>query len=245
MSKLFDALCKSANSRLQRQIGAVADGYWGDSSQKALIASGRKVGYDWAKLRAHFGGFSQNQVDGFNAVMDAVNEYALQDGANDADRFDHRPNDVLKPPFVAYMLATAWHETAHTMQPIREYGRGKGRKYGSNIDVDGSRYQGLPHRYYGRGYVQLTWLSNYVTMTGVTGADLVNNPDLALRPDIAAKIMIDGMLKGRFTAKSLYSYINYGLYFEFVNARRVINGTDKNKLIAEYAAKFLDCLVIV
>ncbi len=30
------------------------------------------------------------------------------------------------------MLATVYHETAKTMQPIEEYGRGVGRDYGKN-----------------------------------------------------------------------------------------------------------------
>ncbi len=37
------------------------------------------------------------------------------------------------------------------MQPIEEYGRGKGRKYGAPAGPYGKIY-------FGRGYVQLTWL---------------------------------------------------------------------------------------
>ena len=56
--------------------------------------------------------------------------------------------------------------------------------------------------------------------------------------------MIVGMLGGHFTGLSLSKCINYGLYFEFVKARKIINGTDKDRLIADYAVKFLDCLEI-
>lgn len=219
----------TATRRLQSKIGVVADGYWGQASQDALHVQDGKLDYDWGKLRAHFGSLKQSQVDGFNAVLLAINNYG---------------NAAIKPANAAYMLATAWHETAHTMLPIAEYGKGKGRKYGSNIDIDGTRYQGLPHFYYGRGYVQLTWLSNYIKMGKVVGADLVNNPELAMQPDIAAKIMIDGMLFGRFTGGNLARYIKYGLYFEFVNARKIINGTDRDKLCAQHACNFLDCLVV-
>ena len=182
------------------------------------------------KVRDKFGRLTQSQVDGINAIMQAVND----NNANDKPK--------LSRADVAYMLATAWHETARTMQPIREYGRGRGRRYGTNMDIDGSRYQGLPHIYYGRGYVQLTWLTNYKRMGQLLGVDLVNNPDLALDAKIAADIMIVGMVRGLFTGKSLSSYIKAGTRSEFINARRIINGTDKASLVAGYAVGFLGAL---
>lgn len=226
----YNAMTIAANKRLQESVGAVVDGYWGTGSQLKIIARKSKIGYDWDKLRSHFGRFNQSQVDGFNALLSAINEYG---------------SPANKPAYVAYMLATAWHETAHTMQPIEEYGRGKGRPYGKRIDVHGGQYSSSLPIYYGRGYVQLTWLTNYVFMRNRLGVDFVNSPELALNPKHAADIMITGMLEGSFTGKSLSKYIKYGLYFEFVNARRIINGTDKDDLIAGYAVKFLDSLIIV
>jgi len=219
----------AATKRLQAQVGVTPDGFWGTTSQLAIYSQRAKLDYDWEELRSHFGKLSQSQVDGFNAVLDAINEYG---------------SPATKPSYAAYMLATAWHETAHTMRPISEYGKGRGRKYGSNIDADGTRYTGLPHIYYGRGYVQLTWLTNYVFMKNRLGLDFVNNPELALDPKHAADIMIIGMLEGSFTSRSLKSYLHYGLYFEFIAARRIINGTDKDDLIADYAVNFLDSLKV-
>ena len=57
---------------------------------------------------------------------------------------------------LAYILATVKHETANTYRPIEEYGKGAGRAYGATVNG---------HRYYGRGYVQLTWKENYEKMT--------------------------------------------------------------------------------
>src|SRR4051812_27916174 len=37
--------------------------------------------------------------------------------------------------WLAYMLATAYHETAHTMEAIREYGLGQGRDYGKQLKM--------------------------------------------------------------------------------------------------------------
>lgn len=213
---------------IQQQLGVTIDGAWGNQSQTALSNSGKNLIIDDVKLRKNFGSFKPSQVDGINAILNAVNDNT----------------QAKNPLYLAYILATSWHETARTMQPIAEYGKGRGRKYGDNIDIDGSRYQGLPHRYYGRGYVQLTWLSNYKKLGNLIGTDLVNNPDLALEPNNASKIMLIGMLDGLFTGKSLSGCLKSGNRQEFVQARRIINGMDKADLIADYATKFLDCITI-
>lgn len=127
----------------------------------------------------------------------------------------------------AYMLATAKHETAGTFAPIEEYGKGKGLPYGKP-----DRKTGLV--YYGRGYVQLTWAKNYQTMGTVLGLPLYTHPELALRYDAAYKIMSHGMTHGSFTGVGLSRYIN-DQKTDYVNARKIINGTDKAELIAGYA----------
>lgn len=54
----------------------------------------------------------------------------------------------------------------------------------------GNIYPGDGERYRGRGYIQLTGRNNYTMATQALGIDLVNNPQLASRPDIAAQIAI-------------------------------------------------------
>lgn len=172
-----------------------------------------KLNFD--KIRPLFGGhFSQSQVDGLNSIISAINDFGVQNKS-----------------FAAYMLATAFHETAQTMQPIEEIGKGKGHNYSIPDKETGKAY-------YGRGYVQLTWKANYSTFKGLLNIDLVNRPELALEPHTAAEIMIIGMIKGKFTGKSLSDYITPNKT-DFVNCRRVINGTDRAKDIAGYADKFL------
>lgn len=134
----------------------------------------------------------------------------------------------------AYMLATTYHETAGTLQPIEEYGKGKGLKYGKIDPVTGQTY-------YGRGYVQLTWADNYKTMGAALGIDLYNHPELALNPDTAYKIMSRGMRLGSFTGARLIRYIHDDVC-DYVNARRIINGTDCAEKIAGYAQKIEDIL---
>lgn len=132
---------------------------------------------------------------------------------------------------LAYMLATAFHETAQTMQPITEYG--------SQRYLEGKTYW----PWIGRGYVQLTWEGNYKAMTRLLRVagfdiDLTKDMDAALKPDIAAFIMFEGMQRGTFTGKKLSNYFSKTAN-DPVNARRIINGTDRAADIATIHKQFL------
>ena len=63
-----------------------------------------------------------------------------------------------------------------------------------------------------------------------------------MRPDVAAYILIDGMVKGAFTGKKLADYFNAHTT-DWRNARRIINGLDKADLIASIAKEFYADLV--
>lgn len=133
--------------------------------------------------------------------------------------------------WLAYMLATAFHETAATMQPIMERGS---QKY-----LKGKRYW----PWIGRGYVQLTWEENYKAMTKLLRADgftvdLTKDMDAAMRPDVAAFVMFEGMTRGSFTGKKLSNYFGKTMD-DPVNARRIINGTDRARDIAAIHKQFL------
>lgn len=130
---------------------------------------------------------------------------------------------------LAYVLATAYHETAHTMKPVKEYG---GEKY-----LKSKKY--YPH--IGRGYVQITWLDNYKRASQKLGVDFVKSPDKLLESRYAAPILLDGMVEGWFTTKKLSDYITLQRS-DFVGARKIINGTDKDSLIAEYAKRYDELL---
>ncbi len=143
----------------------------------------------------------------------------------------HGDGDVLK---LAYVYATAYHESR--FRPVRECFAESDQAARQCV---ASRSYGQPdnetgHVYYGRGFVQLTWKSNYRKMEEDTGIGFVWTPDLALDNDYAAEILVSGMMRGRFTGKRLSDYINGGTA-DFVGARRIVNGTDKNTLIAGYA----------
>lgn len=164
-------------------------------------------------------------------------------------------NSILKAmagaplAWTAYALATAYHETASTMQPVKERG---GTAYFTRLyDVTGARPQravamgnscaGDGPRYCGRGYVQLTWKDNYRKAGEKCGADLVADPDLAMRPDIAATILRRGMEEGWFTGRRFIDYlpaIGTARPAQYREARRIINGTDRAERIAGHAKAF-------
>jgi putative chitinase len=179
--------------------------------EKLMQSVDRKRFFD--AYREAFGALEQGQVEGLESLLTSLEA-------------DERVQDLR---WAAYMLATTRHETAKTFQPIREYGKGQGLKYGKPDSVTGKVY-------YGRGYVQLTWKDNYATMGTVLKVDLVNNPDLALDPAIAYRIMSYGMRSGAFTGVGLNRYI-HGDVCDYVNARKIINGLDVAEKIAGYAEK--------
>jgi putative chitinase len=133
----------------------------------------------------------------------------------------------------AYVLATATHES-HLGRFLEELS--SGAQYENRPDL-GNNQPGDGVRFKGRGYVQLTGRANYQDWSNRLGVDLVGNPELAENPDIAAEILVRGMRDGTFTGRRLDRYIN-DTGTDFINARRVVNGTDRASLIAGYAADF-------
>ena len=156
---------------------------------------------------------------------------------------NHKITDIR---WSAYMLATSFHETARTMQPMEEIGKGRGKPYGQKLKCNRKPYTWPDKIYYGRGDVQLTWYENYRNMGKILNLPLLEQPELALQPDISARIMIEGMTKGisnrgDFTGVSLENYFN-SYTDDPVRARRIVNGLDQANRIAEYHYKFLDAI---
>jgi len=130
----------------------------------------------------------------------------------------------------AYVLATAWWETAHTMKPVKE----------AYWVRNASTWRKKNLRYwpwYGRGYVQLTWEDNYIKAGRELGLDLTTDPDSVMEPWVSAKILVLGSREGWFTGKGLGDYIN-AQGTDYMNARRIINGTDKMREIREVARAY-------
>lgn len=189
----------------------------------------RRFFYDTVRLTLFDGRMRQTQVNGMNVFLD----YWENGFASNDDRW------------LAYMLATAYHEVDKKMQPIKEYG--SDAYFFRMYDIEGQRpdvardlgntQPGDGVKFHGRGYVQLTGRRNYQDMSNRLGVDLVSNPGLALETDIAARIIFEGMIDGSFTGKKLSDYFNPTME-NWKQARRIVNRLDKAELIAGYGKLF-------
>ena len=144
---------------------------------------------------------------------------------------------------LAYALATAYHETGAKMVPVRE---GFASTDAGARRVVAKRKYGVPtgkygHVYYGRGHVQLTWIDNYKASSNDAMYDLVAYPDKMLDPVISARVLIKGLLDGRWNGKGkgIAVYLPTNGPDDLKNARRTVNITDKWELIGGYYKAFL------
>ncbi|WP_223150991.1 lysozyme family protein [Flavobacterium ajazii] len=199
--------------------------------------------YFFEEYSKKFNGISEDQKSSLTKIFKSTAEYYTNE------------KRCCNLKHIAYMLATAKLETAHTFNPINEYGGNSyfERMYDPILGKDENRRQmakdaentieGDGVKYHGRGFVQLTWKKNYRKMKEKFGVDLINHPEKALDHELAMKIMIYGMEQGSFTDKKLSDYIN-GSKTDYLNARRIINGTDRASDIKDYAQEIEKCLKI-
>jgi len=173
-----------------------------------------------------FGGsLSQRAVDRLDAIFEAFSQFG--DG------------DLRK---LAYICATAHHESGRFVYDREIWGPTAAQKgYEGRADL-GNIQAGDGHLFMGRGFVcMITGRRNYRDWGNRLGLDLTGNPELAADPTYAARIGVDGMMLGTFTGKKLADYLNEG-GCDYVNARRVVNGTDRADVIAGYAKNYAEAL---
>ena len=193
------------------------------------------------RLKPCRGRLTQRQVDGFCAILDGWRE-RKGDGGGETGRRE-----------LAYVLATAFHETAATMQPVRETLARTDAEAIRRLDTAFAsgrlgtvrtrywRCDGEGKSWLGRGLVQLTHRRNYEVMSAVTGIDLVADPGRAMDMDVSVAILIEGMRRGSFTGHRLEDYFGPGRE-DWAGARRIINGRDRAELVAGHAREFARAL---
>lgn len=205
--------------------------------------------------RAPFGGrLSTAQVEGCEAILAEWERRHLTDWR-----------------VIAYDLATAFHETGGTMQPVRE--RGGHSYFMRRYDITGSRpdkarelgniHPGDGAKFPGMGHVQSTGRMNAKRAGDIIAEvlgrriDFEKEPDRLMEMDISVALLIEGMERGIWTGRRIRQFFLPGgrlserdsaegkgdaAHRTAKAARACVNGTDKADLIARYWKSFLDAL---
>lgn len=195
--------------------------------------------YFFDVYKEEFKGIKQPQVEAYDELLDEFDASLV---------FDTKGK-------ISYGLATVKHETGDTGRPVEEGYWIKNRipaLYNYYVRNNPAALKTIfPNgkngkNYLGRGLPQITHNYNYKNVGDGIGVDLLNNPELAMHPDIAFKIMEYGMHHGTFTGKKLNDYFKNGTY-DFYNSRAIINGDKKKNgmLIAGYASVFFKAIRFV
>lgn len=142
---------------------------------------------------------------------------------------------------IAYVLATAQHESQNFTSLEEDHGRKQAAKkgYAGNQYYEDNEIRGLSgEEYFGRGYAHLTHADNYRRLGEALGRgnELLDNPALAADPEIASRVLVVGMRDDLFTqrGRGLDHYITAD-NADYVNARRIVNGIDRAADIAALA----------
>ena len=170
---------------------------------------------------------SQEQADNINIIYNTCIELGIK-----------------RKRHTSYIFATIFHEGSRKERvngktiyrrivSVEEVGKGKGKPYGSKIKYSKKTYINPDKIYFGRGFVQITWYEVYERFGKLLKIDLLNNPELCLNAEIGARIAVLGMRDGLFTGVNLERYFNDSRT-DAINARKIINGTDKAGLIENY-----------
>lgn len=170
--------------------------------------------YNYIREHLFSGHLTGLQVDG---IEDLLNEWELHNIADSRQ--------------LACILANIYYETNKTMQPIKEFG---GEAY-----LRSKPY----YPYFGRDLLQTTWNYNYEKVKNFSGIDVVSHPELIGQMPLAAKVAITFMLHGWYTGKKVGDYFNNDRE-DWYNSRRIINGIDRAKEVAEYGMEFYHALSI-
>lgn len=194
--------------------------------------------FDAARTPLFGGKLTKKQVAGMTAILDGWDAFGGTD-----------------PKRLAYVLATAFHETATRMEPVIETRR-PDEETNPSVETAIARLESSWKRgrmpwvkspywrkdsdglsWLGRGFPQLTFRRNYLKAEVELKVPLTKNPDLALELAIAVPIMIEGMAEGWFTGKRLSDYFAADKA-DWRNARKIINGLESADKVAGYAKAF-------
>lgn len=189
-SGVMDTL-KSAGSAVAGAAGAVgntiasgARAAWegaksvGSGIAKVVSVSAAKVKDALMKAMAAAGITNPTEQAMFMAQMD----HESGGFKSLSENLNYRASSLMKV-FRKYFSSEADAQATAQAGPEAIANRVYGGRMGNTAPGDGFKYRG-------RGVIQLTGKANYERYGKMIGVDLVNNPDLASDPDVAAKIAV-------------------------------------------------------
>ena len=223
-------------SRLQRKLHIDVDGYFGEDTDKAVRRWQEKHDEDGARAAKGAGLDVTGVVDDatWTSVMSRQNRpsrwlaprrIAVAIGASTPDVVDNWPSidDALREAGMddaaikTAAVATVVVEVGTRFRPINEFGDRAyfTRMYEGRRDL-GNVEPGDGARYHGRGYIQLTGRANYHTYGEKLDLPLEKDPDLALSPQVAARVLAE-----YFRARDVDDSARKG---DWRGVRRKVNG---------------------
>ncbi len=229
----FDNYTEAAVKQFQREQGLVADGVVAKSTWSALLEK-PVVTYRPRKPDLSESGFDIDRIVS-SIPYPVVREHARESIPLILSECTAR--EVRDRGQIAYILATAEHES-HLGQWMVELD--SGHRYEGREDL-GNTQPGDGPKYKGRGFVQLTGRNNYAQWSQYLDIDLLEKPQKAAEPEVAAKILVMGMKNGYFTGYRLQDFINEDKQ-DFYHARRIVNGLDRAGQIKAIAQEYLRVL---
>lgn len=136
-----------------------------------LSSSMQEFGIDTAKRQAYFIAQIGTESGGFTKVKESLNYsvaglsiFGSRLTAAQREQLGRKPGELALSPERQMAIANLVY----------------GGRYGNNLNGDGWKYRG-------RGLKQVTFRDNYAACARVLGLDLVNNPDLLLTDENAAR----------------------------------------------------------
>lgn len=181
------------------------------------------------------GGLSGDAVDKATAAVDKVAQMGGAFSTDSATAAPHisrlmkalKAEGITCPSQIAYALATIHAETSWV-------------NFGEGATASASDSSG----YHGRGYIQHTHIDQYQKIDAAFGTNTVSNPDqLQTDMDLAAKAAARSFKEGwTGNGKTLEETIPCSGQVDYVNARWMINDSDKAQAIAQAATVYHDAL---
>lgn len=184
-------------------IGGKADGSYGPITENAIVRFAKAYNLPTDRLTPEFAKqiIQAKSVPGFDPSSELISpeltaellECPLQDARTYLPGVLNGLNakGILNKATLIAALATIGVETAG-FRPIKEWGDdGYFTEMYEGRDDLGNNRPGDGVRYHGRGFIQITGRANYRFYGQKLGVPLEEKPDLALDPDIAAKILIE------------------------------------------------------